>query len=162
MSLDTLNAQPVMKRVFFNSLGNCRYSFKSGKEAIFLNGEYLTDSPIEIYELKEEILAGHPHIYINPDKVEIDTVFRDPMDVIRAQVRLELLKEQAAIKNADQDFGKSDQNQKIVVGNTTTAAEAMSGSTSFDAPVGAGSASIIASATTASNTARVITPGPKA
>lgn len=127
-----------MKAVFKSSIPFCRFSFPNGKEAIFMNGEYLTDNYNEIKHLQDEIEQNHPHIYVDPNKLEVDTVFRDPMDVIRAQVREELLAEQEAIKKGIRDHGNSEET-KLNVGNTTNAGAAMSGSTSIDS-AGAGTA----------------------
>lgn len=122
----------ALKNLYMNSLINARYTFRDGTEAIFLNGEYLTDKQKQIAELDEEIEAGHPYIYKVKGKEQVDTTFVDPMEAIKAKVREELLAEAAALRAgiSNVEDSKSDQNAKIVVGNTTTVGEAMAGSSS--------------------------------
>lgn len=129
--------------VFKNTLNNCTYIFKNGKAAAFLNGEYLTNNEKEIRELMEEVQEGHPHIYVDKENCVRDIKFVDPMEAIRAQVRAELVAEQAAISKGDTDLGNSDKNEKLNVTTTANVASAMSGSTSMDAAP-AGGAKIVA------------------
>ncbi len=130
------------KALFMNSLLNCRFSFKDGTEAIFLNGEFYTDNEEQIKELLHEIKLGHPFISQIAGKEIVDTAFVDPMEAIRAKVIAEYEAQQAALRagQSTTEDSTSDQNQKIVVGNTTTAGEAMSGSTSVDGGVSGGQA----------------------
>lgn len=122
--------------VFFSNLINCRHPLKNGKDCIFLNGRYLTQSEEEVKELMAEIDAGHPHLYINPDEMVVDTKFVDPVEAIRAQVMADLKARGLLIAGAEADFGKSDQETKLTVGTTRDVAEAMSGSTSVDSGAG--------------------------
>lgn len=160
-----LVAGSTLMAVFLCSLGNSRYTFKNGKDAVFLAGRYLTNNEGEVNELLQEIKEGHPHISVptNPDDMIVDTKFVDPMEAIRAQVRAELLAEQAAIRNSTADMGTSDQTGKLDVGNTKTVGEAMSGSTSGDGAAGVSAASTtgIAAAPQVTMGAAKIIAGPR-
>lgn len=121
--------------LFTNSMGNCRYTFKNGKDAVFMNGRYLTNNEDEVKELMEECKTS-PFISINPDEPMVETKFIDPMEAIRAQVIAQYKAEQAAIAAATGDYGSTDQETKLTVGTTKDVGGAASGSTSVDgAPV---------------------------
>lgn len=125
----------AIKDVFLGSMAHFRFAFKNGKEAIFLNGKFMTNIPEEIKELDDEIALGHPFITrpTNPDEHRVDTTYVDPMEVIRAQVRAELKAEEAAMRAGKSNIADSASKQgEVVVGNTTSVGEAMSGSTSVD------------------------------
>jgi hypothetical protein len=145
--------------VFFNSLVNCRYTFRNGKDANFLGGRYTTDNAAEIDELNHEISEGHPHIYVKEDERTIDTTVVDPMEAIRAKVRQELLAEMAANTAKDNDRGNYDVPEKLQgIVNSNDIAEGASGSSSSDAPP---PATATASPVTAPAGARVIIAGSK-
>lgn len=120
--------------VFHNSLVNCRYTFKNGKDANFLGGTYATDIQSEIAELNKEVKSGHPHIYVKPDELTIDTTFVDPMEAIKAKIRAELLAEQAAAAaNKTEDRGGYDTSGKLEgIANTHTIQQGAADSTSND------------------------------
>jgi hypothetical protein len=166
--LKAVTASATVVAVFHNNLMNCRATFKSGKDAIFLNGVYTTSNEEEIKELNAEIDAGHPHIYAKEDELTKDTKYVDPTAAIRAQL-LKELKEQGVLINAgESDYGNSDQIMKLNVGTTRDVSDAMSGSTSVEG----GAASVVVSNASgiggqagaaaqpvSMNPARVITPG---
>lgn len=157
MSQNSINAVVAggsVMALFLNSMGNCRFTFKNGKDAVFLNGRYLTNNEGEIKELMEEVALGHPYISTNPDELVVETKFIDPMEAIRAQVIAQYKAEQAAIAAANQDMGTSDQSGKLDVGNTKNVAEAMSGSTSMD-----GASGVTAAATPTPPTAKIVLGG---
>lgn len=141
----------TMMAVFLCSLGNSRYTFKNGKDAVFLGGRYLTNNEAEFRELMEEIQTGHPHISVpeNPDDQIVDTKYVDPMEALRASIRADLIAEQAAIRNSKADMGTSDQAEKLNVGTTLSVGEAMSGSTSGDGAAGVTAAGVASAGTAA-------------
>lgn len=68
---------------YFSNIPACRYVFKSGTVAEFMNGKYLTSSPKEIEELEEEIKQGHPHLYI---KKGHETADNDPLAGLKQKI----------------------------------------------------------------------------
>ena len=156
--------KPVGKilNVYHNTLGNCRYTFKGGKDANFLSGMYTTDIATEIEELDLEVASGHPHIYVDPEKLTIDTTYVDPLLEIKRKAIEEYLAAQAVAMDKTTDRGETDQNSKLQgIANTSTIADGAAESSSSDgAPIAPASAtaSVMIPATTAP-TARIITPG---
>lgn len=98
----------AIKQVFKSSISNMTYVLPKGKACHFINFEYHTDRKEEIEHLKEEIANGHPHIFIDENKKEIDTNL-DPL----ADMKRRIIEEYEADKKraADakgKDFGKND------------------------------------------------------
>ena len=87
-------------------LPSCKYGFKDGIEAIFLNGKYRTDNDTYIAELLEEIKKHHPHIHSARD---VDSLVEDPLAGFKEKMRAELLAEiaaqTAAANNPNNDRG---------------------------------------------------------
>ncbi len=75
----------AIKKLYKSRLPSCKFLFKNGKEAIFINSEFATDVVSEIEELNVEIASGHPHIYIDDTRKEIDTNQMDPLEHIKAK-----------------------------------------------------------------------------
>lgn len=103
-------ATPNLKQRFAIRLPNCaagKFIFKNGKTAAFVGGEFLTNVPSEIAELEEEIAAGHPHIFRDPDNMVVDSTTQDPMASIKAKIIREYEAEQAARHRKDSDKGTS-------------------------------------------------------
>lgn len=157
--------EPILKARFTCDLQFCRYTFKGGKDAIFMNGEYLTDVESEVKELMAEIESGHVMIHIDKEKPLVDVRARDPVEAIREQVRLQLIQEAKDIAESNRDMGTSEPGA-LNVANTKSVGEAMSGSTSIDgvaAQAAAGASTVVAAAPVGGSTvaaARTITPGP--
>lgn len=73
-------------QVFKIRLPNCvagKYIFKSGKEANFVGGKYVTAVPEEIAELENEVVLNHPHIFRDAEEMVMDTEVKDPLAVLR-------------------------------------------------------------------------------
>lgn len=117
----------AIKNVFTSTLPSCRFIFKGGKEAPFINGEYYTNDEIEIKELEAEIAASHPFISVNSEKKTIDTDKLDPLETIKQAAIAEYLAKQAASNSKDNNRGISVQT-KLTVANSTTIADAAAGS----------------------------------
>lgn len=130
-----------IKMRFESNLRSMRYVFANGDVAHFVQGEYFTNKENEIEELGAEVDAGHPHISIDKAKLLVDTKFRTPEEKIREQIIAELQAQGRLIAEGTSDFGTSDQQLKLQVGNTRDVASAMSGSSSGDAPA-TGTASV--------------------
>lgn len=104
--------------VFKSHLPSVSFFFKNGKQAPFINGEYVTEIESEIAELRAEIgeydstKSNHPHIYIDPAKKEIDTEAPSAIDIIKqeayAQARKDLLAEQARALDPTANISASD------------------------------------------------------
>lgn len=119
--------------VFFNTIPNCRYTFKDGTDANFLGGKYLTDNEVQIRELSREVANGHPHIYTKADHLTEDTTIVDPMVAIREKVRAELLAEMAASTDKTTDRGSYEVSGKLEgIANTDTIAAGAADSSSND------------------------------
>ncbi len=157
----TKDPAPILKNIYFNTLQNCRYTFKNGKDANFLNGQYVTDIRSEIDELDAEVEFGHPHIYVDANKRQIDVQFRDPVEAIKRQAIAEFLAQQKEATNKANDMGTTSQAGRVIEGiaNSNTVGEAASESSSFaSAPaVGSGTQSGAGVATSA-NTATAAAP----
>lgn len=130
------NSVPVVveSRVFRSNVPSCVYVFKAGKRACFMGGKYTTNIAHEIEELDEEIRQGHPHITSKPEEKVMQN---DPMEVLRAKFREELLAEQAAAAKINTNIGASEQG-KLNVATSKDLAQVSAGSTSGAvAPAGA-------------------------
>lgn len=78
-------------RLFINSIPNCRFIFKNGKAADFLNNEFVTDVEEEIAELEAEIKAGNPYISVDKARVTVSLEPMSAIDTIKAQAIAEFL-----------------------------------------------------------------------
>lgn len=93
---------------YFSNIPACRYVFKSGTVAEFMNGKYLTSSPKEIEELEEEIKQGHPHLYI---KKGHETADNDPLAGLKQKIINDYIagqkKAMEEATNGSRDFGNT-------------------------------------------------------
>lgn len=100
---------------FTNTLRNAKYLFGitivdgvekskviNGKEANFINGDYYTANPEEIYQLQAEIVAGHPHL---GDGGEVDMATLDPLAELKAKAIAEYIASQEAANLKTNDRG---------------------------------------------------------
>lgn len=120
-----------MFKVYKNTLLSCKYGFKNGKVANFVDGKYLTDNPEEQKELEEEISLGHPNLYIDPKENQVSAKdLEDPMHKLRAKMREEIIAElaqrSAETDNPNRDMGNSSQG-KLTPANTQTIAPVAAG-----------------------------------
>lgn len=99
----------VVATIFKATLPSINYVFKNGKPAIFVSGKFITAIPAEVAELKAEIEAGHPHIYIDAKEAEIAAAAIDPMAGLRAQIEAEIMAKMAAATNPENDMGTVEQ-----------------------------------------------------
>jgi hypothetical protein len=155
-----MSTSPTVFHAFQNSLGYSRFTSAKGKDFHFLNGEFLTNIQAEIDELNAEVAAGHPHIYVNPDRVTVDTKYVDPLAELKAKAIEEYLANQAAALDKTNDRGSSIFSGKLEgIANSTTVSDGMAGSNSGDIPVApAPTASVLPTAPAATK----IVAGPKA
>lgn len=117
-------------RVFRSNIVTMRYVFKNGKVAPFLtkNGrdsEYATDIRHEIEELDAEIALRHPNI---SSKIEEKVATIEPLEALKKKHFEEFMALQAAASKKSNDAGYSVED-KLNVANSTSIAEAASGST---------------------------------
>jgi hypothetical protein len=125
----------AIKSLFKSRIPFIQYFFKSGKQAAFLNGEFITDTPSEVEELNLEVASGHPHIFIDEDKKTVDTNHLDPLDEIRRKAVEEYKASIAAATDKNQDRGSTEQGKLEGIVSTSTISDA---SASSDASVGSG------------------------
>lgn len=112
--------------IFKARIPSVNYIFKNGKPAIFVQGRFATDIAAEIEELKSEIAAGHPHIFIDENEAEIDSNLINPIQALRAQIEAELRAEMAAATNPANDMGSTTQ-EPLKPANSQDIAQAAGG-----------------------------------
>lgn len=130
-----------IKAIFKCKMPSCNYIFRDGTTGVFISGKLYTDNNAHISELKAEVgevgvnASKHPHIYVDPDECEIDSEMMDPIEVMKAKLRLEVRAEMAAATSKG-DMGSTDQSGGVLKGmvSTATLAEAQGVSNSSDAP----------------------------
>lgn len=93
--IDQKLSPDTILRVFKCSLPSTNYVFKNGKPAVFQNNRFCTANPAEIAELQAEIDAGHPHLYIDQNEVEIEARLVNPVEAMKDRIIREYLEEQA-------------------------------------------------------------------
>lgn len=105
--------------LFKSAVPSCKYIFKDGSTAIFVNGRFATDNEGQIEELKAEIKAKHPTIYVDAKEKVTSAAHQDPIASLRAKIIAEYEAEQAAKKG--RDFGNTDASAGVGAGLLTTA-----------------------------------------
>lgn len=114
----------AIKKVFKSKIQSCNYVFKSGKQASFIAGKYLTDIDTEIEELEAEIKSGHPHIFIDANEKEVDTEKLDPLEEIKRKAIAEYLEAQKKAVDPSNDMGSTDQSGKLEgIANSSSGAQ---------------------------------------
>lgn len=130
---DSQDTSEKVLHLFKNSILNCRYTFKSGKDAIFYNGEYFTDIAHEIAELEEEIYLGHPFIYRDESRITVSKSSLNPLEEIKRKAIEEYKAQVAAAQAANAEGSTSDQKFNMAsIATSANVGEAASGSTSVD------------------------------
>lgn len=118
----------TMLRVYKSTMPSMSVILANGKPCIFVNGYYRTDNPMEIGTLDSEVKAGHPHIFIDPNEVEVDSTLVDPMAALRHKIIEEYkASQEAAAGDPNRDMGTSDQTQKLNVSTSADIAQAAAG-----------------------------------
>ena len=102
--------------LFKSSIASCKYFFKNGNCAYFINGRFATDNESEIEELTAEIKAKHPTFYIDDKETVTDQVIQDPVSALRAKIRAEI---EAEIMR-DKDMGNTDKSAGEGAGMSTS------------------------------------------
>lgn len=132
MTAETTAPEKVFKRLFKSTIPSQKFIFPNGKEAIFINGRFLTDVEEEIEILNKEVKQGNPHIYIDDKEKEVD-VAANPLAEIESKLREKILAEIAAKEkeatNPANDMGTTTEG-KLNVANSATVAAAAAGSAS--------------------------------
>ena len=124
----------TIKRIFKCTIPSCSYYFKSGVQAAFLNGKYITENADQIAELEVEVgvpgfgKSKHPHIYVDLDEAEIDTEALSPLEEIKRQAVADYLAAQKVAMNPANDRGASDTTKFVAsLNNTAGIAQAATG-----------------------------------
>lgn len=111
----------AIKRCFKSHIISSKYHFKNGKEANFINGEFYTNIDSEIAELEAEIENGHAYIYIDKERMNVDTEKLDPISEIKRKAVEEYIALQEAATKGQRDMGNTEP-QKLNPANSTTIA----------------------------------------
>jgi len=90
--------------LFKSRAGTMGYVFRNGKTVHFLGGVYATAAKDEIEELTKECENGHPNYFIDENQKTIDSAMMDPMAVLRAQIKQEIL-DQMRANDPSKDMG---------------------------------------------------------
>lgn len=122
--------------VFRNTILNCRYTLKNGKDCIFYNGEFLTDNLGEIDELMEEIKSGHPFIFIDKNRLVVTKSDLDPLEQIKKKAIEEYKAQVAAAANAQTESTSDQKFNFASIATSANVGDAASGSTSVDSAGG--------------------------
>jgi hypothetical protein len=94
-------------RVFKCRERNCTVLMPNAKPIIFFDGRVETDAEDEIKFLEDEIKAGHPHIFIDAQEVEVDKDKKDPLYALKEKMRQEILAEMATAIDKTNDAGST-------------------------------------------------------
>lgn len=118
----------TMLRVYKSTMPSMSVILANGKPCIFVNGYYRTDNPMEIGTLDSEVKAGHPHIFIDPNEVEVDSTLVDPMAALRHKIIEEYkASQEVAAGDPNRDMGTSDQTTRLNVSTSKDIADAAAG-----------------------------------
>jgi len=122
----------AVKNLYKSRLYSCKYAFRAGSCANFVNFEYMTDIKSEIEELDNEIALGHPTLYTDPARKTVDTSKLDPLADIRAKAVADYIAGQKNATDPTNDMGTSAPG-KLNVATSANVAGAAAGSTSGQA-----------------------------
>lgn len=122
----------AVKNLYKSRIYSCKYAFKNGKEANFVDFKYLTDIKSEIEELDYEISLGHPTLYVDPTRKTVDTSKIDPLEDIRKKAVDDYIAQQKNATLMSNDRGTSEPG-KLNVATTVNVAAASAGSSSGQA-----------------------------
>jgi hypothetical protein len=84
-------SEPKMVNLYLSTFPSCRYIYKDGTEAVFVNGKYATGEQNRIEELDAEVAARHPYIFTDKDKLQIDEKELDPMEALKKKIIAEAI-----------------------------------------------------------------------
>ena len=70
---------------FHSTFPTAKYIFKNGEIAQFQNGIYLTENPLKIEELTEEIKLGNPYLFVG-DKAVVTAEDMDPLAALKKKI----------------------------------------------------------------------------
>lgn len=86
--------------LFHSTMKSCRYIFKDGTAANFVNGKFVTTMDSQIAELQDAIAKRHPHIFVKTGEETVDYDIADPIAALRKKLFAEFMAEQEAQKLA--------------------------------------------------------------
>lgn len=101
------STMPMVQFVFAGKDADGKSTGIAGKSAAFIAGEYRTDIKAEIAELEHEIELKHQHIYIDPERYEMDAEDVDPTIALKKKHFAEFEAMQKAAMNKG-NTGKSE------------------------------------------------------
>ena len=85
--------------------------------AEFRGFDYFTDDPGKIKELDAEIANKHPSIYVDQNRLQVDSSEIDPMAAMKKRIIEEYLAQQAAHGDPNRDMGNTVQ-ERLKPANT--------------------------------------------
>ena len=122
--------------LFKSRAGTMGYVFRNGKAVHFIGGVYATSAKDEIEELTKECENGHPNYFIDSNQKTIDSEMMDPMAVLRAQIKQEIL-DQMKANDPSKDMGSYGTGKLEGIANSQTVNGAAAASESQAAAAGA-------------------------
>lgn len=127
----------TISAIFKSTIPSFSYVLKNGMTAVFVGGKFITDNENIIQELAAEVgskgrhSSKHPYIFVDEDECEIDSEAPTPIELLKAQLREEILAEEAAKRaraldaNANVSTSSADQASFVAsLGNSNTIAQA--------------------------------------
>lgn len=81
-------------RVYKSTFPYINFVLPNGKQLIFQNGHFYTDQENEIAILDQEIKLGHPHIFVDPQNMEVDSEDIKPGAAAKKNVLAQLTREE--------------------------------------------------------------------
>lgn len=109
----------------------------AGKAAVFLSGEYRTKVAEEIAELDKEIRLGHPLIFVDKTRYDMEEEDLDPAVALRKRYFAEFQAEQERANNAGKNTSESDPTKSGAGTGVMTTAGAGAAAASSNSPAGA-------------------------
>lgn len=96
----------AIKHLYKCYMPSMNYITAKGRTCSFVEGRYLTDHPDEIKELDLMVSEkSNPHIFIDPNEVEVDTTLQERIQNAQREVTLQILAEEAERKQAASGAG---------------------------------------------------------
>jgi hypothetical protein len=122
----------MISSVFKSRIPSVSYIFKDGMAAYFILGKFITANEKQIAELEAEVVAGHPHIYIDEAEATIDSEALTPIELIRKEAYEQAMADiQRALSSGTSESDNG--NVAATFGNSATIAQGgEANSNSFD------------------------------
>ena len=121
----------AIQNLYKSTVPSIKYIFANGKEAPFVGGKFHTSVPSEVAELDQEVLLGHPFIYVDKDQLTVDSANLDPLADIKAKAIADFLAAQKLANDPNNNRGTTTFSGKLGgIANSGTIADAAANSLS--------------------------------